>query len=122
VLTTGVQWRKLEATGVERLTGKGVLYGAARTEAHSVLGKKIFIVGGGNSAGQAAMFFSGYASSVTMLVRGKDITHSMSQYLTRLCLRPTSCTPMWLKIGDNSRIGPGRAKNRKPVPSWTARR
>jgi thioredoxin reductase (NADPH) len=81
VLTTGVQWRKLEATGVERLTGKGVLYGAARTEAHSVLGKKIFIVGGGNSAGQAAMFFSGYASSVTMLVRGKDITHSMSQYL-----------------------------------------
>jgi hypothetical protein len=42
--------------------------------------------------------------------------------LTRLCLRPTSCTPMWLKIGDNSRIGPGRAKNRKPVPSWTARR
>ena len=67
VLATGVQWRRLQADGVDRLTGKGVLYGAARTEARTVIGKNVFIVGGGNSAGQATMFFSSYAGSVTLL-------------------------------------------------------
>jgi thioredoxin reductase (NADPH) len=81
VLATGVQWRRLEADGVERLTGKGVLYGAARTEAPTVVGKDVFIVGGGNSAGQAAMFFSSYAASVTLLIRGRGLESSMSQYL-----------------------------------------
>jgi thioredoxin reductase (NADPH) len=66
---------------VDRLTGKGVLYGAARTEAHTVIEKHVFIVGGGNSAGQAAMFFSSYAGSVTLLVRGSGLESSMSQYL-----------------------------------------
>ncbi len=88
VLATGVQWRRLQAEGIERLTGKGVLYGAARTEAPTVVGKNVFIVGGGNSAGQAAMYFSSYATSVTMLVRGEGLESSMSQYLiTQLAQR-----------------------------------
>lgn len=81
VLATGVDWRRLEAEGVDRLRGRGLLYGASRMEAGSVVGKEIFIVGGGNSAGQAAMFFSAYAKSVTMLVRGAGLHLTMSQYL-----------------------------------------
>lgn len=81
VLATGVEWRKLEAECVDRFIGRGVLYGAARTEAPTVVGKRVFIVGSGNSAGQAALFFANYASSVTMLVRGEDLKHRMSQYL-----------------------------------------
>ena len=81
VLATGVDWRRLEAKGIERLLGRGVLYGAARTESPTVIGKDVFIVGGGNSAGQAAMFFSNYANSVTMVVRGPKVEFTMSQYL-----------------------------------------
>ena len=81
ILATGVDWRRLEAEGIDRLMGRGVLYGAARTESPTVIGKDIFIVGGGNSAGQAAMFFSNYANSVTILVRGAGLELSMSQYL-----------------------------------------
>ena len=81
ILATGVDWRRLEADHIERMLGRGVLYGASRTEAPTVIGKDIFIVGGGNSAGQAAMYFSGYASSVTVLVRGSGLKLTMSQYL-----------------------------------------
>lgn len=81
ILATGVDWRRLEAEGIERMQGRGVLYGASRTEAQTVVGKDIFIVGGGNSAGQAAMFFSAYANSVTVLVRGAGLKLTMSQYL-----------------------------------------
>ena len=81
ILSTGVDWRRLAAAGIDRLQGKGVLYGAGRSEAASVIGKNIFIVGGGNSAGQAAMFFSAYAASVTVLVRGAGLKLTMSQYL-----------------------------------------
>jgi len=81
ILATGVDWRRLEAPGVEDLLGKGVLYGAARTESQTVIGKDVFIVGGGNSAGQAAMYFTNYARSVTMLVRGPKVEFTMSQYL-----------------------------------------
>jgi thioredoxin reductase (NADPH) len=81
ILATGVAWRRLEADGVDRLIGRGVLYGAARTEASTVAGKRVFIIGGGNSAGQAALFFANYASSVTIVVRAEDLKHSMSQYL-----------------------------------------
>ena len=81
ILATGVDWRRLEADGVDRFIGRGVLYGAARTEAPTVAGKRVYIIGGGNSAGQAALFFANYASSVTMLVRGQDLKRSMSQYL-----------------------------------------
>jgi thioredoxin reductase (NADPH) len=81
ILATGVDWRRLEADGVDRFIGRGVLYGAARTEAPTVAGKRAFIIGGGNSAGQAALFFADYASSVTILIRGEDLKRSMSQYL-----------------------------------------
>jgi thioredoxin reductase (NADPH) len=81
IVATGVQWRRLEARGIARLTGRGVYYGAARTEALAVRGRRIHIVGGGNSAGQAAMLFSNYAESVTMLVRGPSLSASMSQYV-----------------------------------------
>ncbi len=81
VLATGVDWRRLRAEGVDRLQGRGVLYGASRTEAATVNGKDIFIVGGGNAAGQAAMFFSSYARTVTVLVRGAGLNLTMSQYL-----------------------------------------
>jgi thioredoxin reductase (NADPH) len=81
VLAIGVDWRRLDARGIDSLHGKGVLYGAGRTEATTVLGKHIFIVGGGNSAGQAAVFFSSYAASVIVLVRGEGLSLTMSQYL-----------------------------------------
>src|SRR5580658_277003 len=81
VLATGVDWRRLQAKGEDRLLGHGIFYGAARHEAANVVGKKVFIVGGGNSAGQAAMFLSNYAAEVRMLVRGEGLKLSMSQYL-----------------------------------------
>ena len=81
LIATGVSYRKLDVPGVERLTGAGVYYGAAITEALACRDKDVFIVGAGNSAGQAAMYLSKYASSVTMLVRGGSLAQSMSHYL-----------------------------------------
>jgi thioredoxin reductase (NADPH) len=81
LLATGVDWRTLEADGVDRLQGRGVLYGASRNEASNVVGKRVFIVGGGNSAGQAAVFFSNYAEQVNVLVRRAGLELTMSQYL-----------------------------------------
>jgi thioredoxin reductase (NADPH) len=81
LVATGVSYRMLDAPGVERLTGAGVYYGAAITEAMACRDKDVFIVGAGNSAGQAAMYLSRYASSVTMVVRGGSLARSMSHYL-----------------------------------------
>ncbi len=81
LLSTGVEWHRIEVPGLDRLLGRGVLYGASRQEAHSLAGKRVFVVGGGNSAGQAAVFFSNYAAEVIMLVRGAGLASSMSQYL-----------------------------------------
>ena len=81
LIATGVQWRKLEVPGIERLTGAGVYYGAAQTEAMSCRDEDVFIVGGANSAGQAAMYFSKYARRVVMIVRGDSLAALMSQYL-----------------------------------------
>jgi thioredoxin reductase (NADPH) len=81
VLATGVVWRKLATPGVDASVGRGIFYGASRGEAYSVRGKEIFLVGGGNSAGQAAMFFSRYARNVTIVVRGSGLDRTMSQYL-----------------------------------------
>src|SRR5918996_728287 len=83
IITTGVSYRKLEAPGVASLTGRGIYYGAAQTEALSCVGEDVFIVGGANSAGQAAMFFSNRASRVFILYRGDDLRKSMSDYLVR---------------------------------------
>ena len=81
LVATGVQWRQLDAPGVERLTGAGIYYGAAMTEAISTKDEDVFIVGGANSAGQAAMYFARYAKRVVMLVRGSTLASSMSHYL-----------------------------------------
>ena len=81
ILATGVDWRRLEVPGMDRLVGHGDLLRAARAEAMRFNGKRVHLVGGGNSAGQAAMYFSSYAKSVTMLVRGPSLAESMSQYL-----------------------------------------
>ena len=81
LLSTGVEWHRIEVPGLDRLLGRGILYGASRQEAHSVAGKRVFVVGGGNSAGQAAVFFANYAAEVIMLVRGAGLALSMSQYL-----------------------------------------
>jgi thioredoxin reductase (NADPH) len=80
VLATGVAVRRLDLTGVERLTGAGVYYGAALSEAASYSGRHVFVIGGANSAGQGAIFLAGYASRVTMLVR-RSLAESMSRYL-----------------------------------------
>ena len=81
LLATGVSWRRLDIPGCKELTGKGIYYGAAKTEAIACKNEHIYLVGGANSAGQAAMYFSQYANKVTMLVRGESLTKSMSQYL-----------------------------------------
>jgi len=81
VIATGVSYRKLNVPGLEQLQGAGVYYGAAMTEAATCKNEDVYVVGGANSAGQAAMFFSKYARRVIMLVRGNSLTFSMSQYL-----------------------------------------
>ena len=81
VLATGVQWRRLEIDSVDRLVGSGIYYGAARSDAGLTQGRDVYLIGAGNSAGQAAIFFSGHARSVTLLVRGESLAESMSHYL-----------------------------------------
>ena len=81
LISPGMEVRRLEAEGVEPLLGCGVYYGAALTEAATYRGKDVIVVGGANSAGQGAMFFSRHARKVTMLVRGPDIAATMSRYL-----------------------------------------
>src|SRR5919205_52329 len=83
IITTGVSYRKLHAPGVERLTGRGIYYGASQTEAFSCKDEDVYIVGGANSAGQAAMFFSDKARRVFLLCRGDDLGKGMSDYLVR---------------------------------------
>jgi thioredoxin reductase (NADPH) len=81
ILATGVTWRRLAIDGAERLIGKGVYYGAARSEASNTQGLEVYLIGAGNSAGQAALYFSSYARTVTLLVRGDSLEKSMSRYL-----------------------------------------
>jgi thioredoxin reductase (NADPH) len=81
LVATGVEWRRLDVPGIDRLLGAGVYYGAGPSEALACRGAGVVVVGGGNSAGQAAVRFSRYARSVTVLVRGRALGASMSQYL-----------------------------------------
>jgi len=81
ILATGVAWRRLEVEGFDRLIGKGVYYGAARSEGPNVQGLDVHLIGAGNSAGQAALFFANHARTVTLLVRGDGLEKSMSHYL-----------------------------------------
>jgi thioredoxin reductase (NADPH) len=81
VLAPGVQYRKLSIPGAERLTGRGIYYGAALVEALACKGEEVYMVGGANSAGQAALHFARFATKVTMLVRGEALSATMSKYL-----------------------------------------
>jgi thioredoxin reductase (NADPH) len=92
LVATGVSYRQMDAPGFSDFTGAGVYYGAAMTEARSCADQHVVIIGGANSAGQAAVYFSGYASQVTMLVRGPSLTRSMSHYLIeQLAALPNVC-------------------------------
>ncbi len=81
IIASGVEWRRLGSGSVDRLLGSGVYYGAARSDAALTQGQDVFLIGAGNSAGQAALFFSRHAKSVTLVVRAESLTSSMSQYL-----------------------------------------
>ncbi|MEM7572401.1 MAG: FAD-dependent oxidoreductase [Bacteroidota bacterium] len=81
IVTTGVQYRHLPAEGADDFTGAGVYYGAAMTEANACRNKEVYVVGGGNSAGQGAVYLAQYATQVTILIRKPDLSSSMSSYL-----------------------------------------
>jgi thioredoxin reductase (NADPH) len=83
VLATGVRYRRLEVPGLEALVGAGVFYGAAASEAQALRGQQVYVVGGANSAGQAAVHLARYASQVTILVRGSSLAATMSDYLVQ---------------------------------------
>jgi len=83
ILATGVSYRQLQAPGLADLTGRGVYYGSALTEVSACLGQDVYVVGGANSAGQAAVFLARHAKSVTLLVRGSSLEKSMSYYLIK---------------------------------------
>ncbi len=83
ILATGVSYRRLQAPGLDELTGSGVYYGSALTETSACLGQDVYIVGGANSAGQAAVYLARHAKSVTILVRGSSLEQSMSYYLIK---------------------------------------
>ncbi|WP_371809859.1 FAD-dependent oxidoreductase [Deinococcus sp. JMULE3] len=105
VLTMGVSWRTLPLPDAARFVGRGVWYGAARTEAPGTRGKNVYLIGGGNSAGQAAMFFSNYARRVSILIRADHVEKGMSQYLidqlrARANVRICECCEVTALHGD----------------------
>jgi thioredoxin reductase (NADPH) len=107
ILACGVAWRQLSIDGFDRLAGKGIAYGAARSDAAHTHGLDVHIVGAGNSAGQAALFFSSHARSVTILCRGETLERSMSRYLvdqlaTRSNIRTMFRTEVVAAHGDVS--------------------
>jgi thioredoxin reductase (NADPH) len=125
VLATGVEWRRLEVPDIDRLVGHGIYYGASRTEAMRLRGRRVHLIGGGNSAGQAAMLCSTYADSVTMLVRGGSLAASMSQYLIdQLADRPNVTVETDIEVvgvagHDELEVievasGPERRRERRP--------
>ena len=94
-MASGVHWRRLEAPGIDRLQGAGVYYGGGATEALSCKGEIVYVVGGANSAGQAAMNFAKYAERVVLLVRGQSLSSTMSQYLIDQ-IQQTSNIQLWV--------------------------
>jgi thioredoxin reductase (NADPH) len=106
ILATGVSYRQLDAPGLADLTGRGVYYGSALTEASACLGQDIFVVGGANSAGQAAVYLARHAKSVTILVRGSSLERSMSYYLIKQIaeipnISVRTCTEVIAGAGDD---------------------
>jgi thioredoxin reductase (NADPH) len=94
MIASGVQWRRMEVPGMDRLQGAGIYYGGGASEAMACKGEIVYIVGGANSAGQAAMHFSKFADKVVMLVRGKSLAATMSQYLIDQ-IEQTSNIQLW---------------------------
>jgi thioredoxin reductase (NADPH) len=106
VVCTGVAWRRLNIPGLEALVGVGVFYGAAGAEARAVEGRDVAVVGGGNSAGQAAVHLARYARSVTMLVRGSGLAATMSNYLvTEIIDHPAISVRVRTEIVDGGGSG-----------------
>jgi thioredoxin reductase (NADPH) len=100
VISTGVSYRRLEAEGVESLTGRGIYYGATAAEAQQTAGDRVFIVGGANSAGQAALNFAQHAEHVTLVVRGPDLLATMSTYLVdRIAAAPNVTVRCGTQVG-----------------------
>src|SRR4029077_4073185 len=81
IIATGVTWRRLAIDGLDRLIGKGVYYGASRSEVGATHGLDVHLIGAGNSAGQAALYFANHARQVTLVVRGESLHRTMSHYL-----------------------------------------
>jgi thioredoxin reductase (NADPH) len=98
MIASGVQWRRLDAPGIDKLQGAGVYYGGGATEALSCQGEIVYVVGGANSAGQAAMNFARYAERVVMLVRGSSLASTMSQYLIDQ-IKETPNIQVWAHAG-----------------------
>jgi thioredoxin reductase (NADPH) len=107
LIATGVSYRQIKAKGIEKLTGAGVYYGSAMSEGESVRGREVFIVGGANSAGQAAMYLSQYAKRVTILIRGESLSSSMSRYLIDQ-IGATDNIQVWAKKEVKETIGTDR--------------
>ncbi|NIO33155.1 MAG: FAD-dependent oxidoreductase [Gemmatimonadetes bacterium] len=107
LIATGVSYRQLQAEGIEKLTGAGVYYGASMSEGESVRGKDVYIVGGANSAGQAAMYFSRFAETVTMLVRRDSLSTTMSQYLLDQ-IAATDNIRVWTNANVHAAVGSER--------------
>jgi len=111
VVSAGVKYRRLDAPGIERLVGLGVHYGSAMTAAREMEGSDVIVVGGGNSAGQAAIHLSRFAGSVTILVRRESLAETMSDYLVgeirynpRITVQPC-CEVVEGGAGDDGRLG-----------------
>ena len=110
LVSSGVSYRKLEAKGIGPLTGAGVYYGAAKSEGESVKNQDVFIIGGANSAGQAAIYFARFAKTVTMLIRGESISATMSQYLIEQ-IGATDNIKVWTKIQVKEALGSTRLES-----------
>ncbi len=114
VLACGVSWRRLSIEGFDRLAGKGIFYGASRSEAPNTHGLDVHIIGAGNSAGQAAMFFSAHARSVTILHRSDSLDRSMSRYLIdQLATRAQHRRPLPHPGGGSPRRDVARGPRRR---------
>lgn len=122
IIATGVDYRKLETEGIHNFSGAGIYYGSAMTEASTCSQRKVFIVGGGNSAGQAAVYLSQYASKVIMLIRDESLTGSMSQYLIEQ-IEATENIEVWSNTEIEEAIGEEKLQglklnNRKDKRKW----
>ena len=127
IVASGVSWRRLNAAGFDRLLGKGIFYGAARSEASIAQGLDVHLIGAGNSAGQAAMFFANHARTVTLIVRADALEKSMSHYLIdqirtksniRTALQLRGHSGLWRDPPDRARHSRSRQPTKSAAKSW----